>query len=121
MRYKHGDKIVCIDASKQKVLNVGDVYTVDTSVNTTDGRVHIKEWKRFSFNEERFMLVNYNTIRNVTVDDLVSMLKERGLRLAVRDSNKPIIDKEITKEVVDVFIQSFEYLCTSDVVNGNRG
>ena len=55
--WEHGDKIRCIDGSKQKTLELGKVYTVDTSMNTTDGRVYIKENKRFSFLKSRFKLV----------------------------------------------------------------
>ena len=52
-----GDKIRCIDGSKQKTLELGKVYTVDTSMNTTDNRVYVKENKRFSFLKSRFELV----------------------------------------------------------------
>ena len=52
-----GDKIRCIDGSKQKTLELGKVYTVDTSMNTTEDRVYIKENKRFSFLKSRFKLV----------------------------------------------------------------
>ena len=55
--WEHGDKIRCIDGSKQKTLEIGKVYTVDTSMNTTDGRVYVKENKRFSFLKSRFELV----------------------------------------------------------------
>ena len=53
---KDGTKIVCIDDTKQKVLKIGKVYTVDTTLNAPDGRVYIKEWKRFSFSKSRFVL-----------------------------------------------------------------
>ena len=36
---------------------LGKVYTVDTSMNTTEDRVYIKENKRFSFLKSRFELV----------------------------------------------------------------
>ena len=55
--WEDGDKIRCIDGSKQKTLELGKVYTVDTSMNTTEDRVHIKENKRFSFLKSRFELV----------------------------------------------------------------
>jgi len=57
MKFKHNQKIRCIDDSKQKVLKVGEIYTVDTTLSTTDNRVYIKEWKRFSFSMSRFELV----------------------------------------------------------------
>ena len=44
--WEDGDKIRCIDGSKQKTLELGKVYTVDTSMNTTEDRVYIKENKR---------------------------------------------------------------------------
>ena len=34
--WEDGDKIRCIDGSKQKTLELGKVYTVDTSINTTN-------------------------------------------------------------------------------------
>ena len=49
-------KIVCIDDTKQKVLKKGSIYTVDTTLNTSDDRVYIKEWKRFSFSKSRFTM-----------------------------------------------------------------
>mgnify|MGYP000361289227 CR=1 FL=1 len=55
--WEDGDKIRCIDGSKQKTLELGKVYTVDTSMNTTEDRVYIKENKRFSFLKSRFKLV----------------------------------------------------------------
>ena len=55
--WEDGDKIRCIDGSKQKTLEFGKVYTVDTSMNTTDNRVYVKENKRFSFLKSRFELV----------------------------------------------------------------
>ena len=55
--WEDGDKIRCIDGSKQKTLELGKVYTVDTSMNTTEDRVYIKENKRFSFLKSRFELV----------------------------------------------------------------
>lgn len=36
---------------------LGKVYTVDTSMNTTEDRVYVKENKRFSFLKSRFELV----------------------------------------------------------------
>lgn len=51
-----GQKIICIDGSNQKVLKVGKIYTVDTTLNTTEDRVYVKEWKRFSFSKDRFEL-----------------------------------------------------------------
>ena len=53
-KFKHGERVVCVDASDQKVLKLGEVYTVDKTLNTSDNRVFIEEWKRFSFSESRF-------------------------------------------------------------------
>ena len=55
--WEDGDKIRCIDGSKQKTLELGKVYTVDTSMSTTEDRVYIKENKRFSFLKSRFKLL----------------------------------------------------------------
>ena len=55
--WEDGDKIRCIDGSEQNTLKLNEVYTVDTSINTTDNRVYIKENKRFSFLKSRFKLV----------------------------------------------------------------
>ena len=55
--WKDGDKIRCIDDSEQNTLKLNEVYTVDTSINTTDNRVYVKENKRFSFLKSRFELV----------------------------------------------------------------
>lgn len=52
-----GQKIICIDDSNQKVLKAGKIYTVDTTLNTTEDRVYVKEWKRFSFSKDRFKLL----------------------------------------------------------------
>ena len=52
-----GQKIVCIDDSNQKVLKAGKIYTVDTTLNTTEDCVYVKEWKRFSFSKDRFKLL----------------------------------------------------------------
>ena len=57
MKFKPNQKIRCIDDSKQKVLKAGEIYTVDTTLSTTDNRVYIEEWKRFSFSMLRFELV----------------------------------------------------------------
>jgi len=57
MKFKPNQKIRCIDDSKQKVLKVGEIYTVDTTFNAPDNRVYIEEWKRFSFSMSRFELV----------------------------------------------------------------
>ena len=54
---KHDQKIVCVDDTKQKVLKKGNIYTVDTTLNAPDGRVFIKEWKRFSFAKDRFEVI----------------------------------------------------------------
>lgn len=58
MKMKHDQKIKCIDDSKQKVLKVGEIYTVDKTFNAPDNRVFIKEWKRFSFSMSRFEVLN---------------------------------------------------------------
>ena len=55
--WEDGDKIRCIDDSKQKTLELGKVYTVDTSMRTTEDRVYVKENKRFSFLKSRFKLL----------------------------------------------------------------
>ena len=55
--WEDGDKIRCVDGSKQKTLELGKVYTVDTSMNTTEDRVYVKENKRFSFLKSRFKLL----------------------------------------------------------------
>ena len=55
--WEGGDKIRCCGGSKQKTLELGKVYTVDTSMNTTEDRVYVKENKRFSFLKSRFELV----------------------------------------------------------------
>ena len=47
----------CCGGGKQKTLELGKVYTVDTSMNTTEDRVYVKENKRFSFLKSRFELV----------------------------------------------------------------
>ena len=52
-----GQKIVCIDDSNQKVLKADKIYTVDTTLTTTEDRVYVKEWKRFSFSKSRFKLL----------------------------------------------------------------
>ena len=53
-KFKHGEKVVCVDASDQKVLKLDKVYTVDKTFNAPDNRVFIVEWKRFSFSDSRF-------------------------------------------------------------------
>ena len=53
-KFKHGERVVCVDASDQKVLKLGSLYTVDKTFNAPDNRVFIKEWKRFSFSDSRF-------------------------------------------------------------------
>lgn len=53
-KFKHEEKVICVDDSDQKVLKLGKVYTVDKTFNAQDNRVFIKEWKRFSFLENRF-------------------------------------------------------------------
>ena len=58
MKLKHNQKIRCIDDSKQKVLKVGEIYTVDKTFNAPYNRVFIKEWKRFSFSMSRFEVVD---------------------------------------------------------------
>ena len=55
--WEDGDKIRCIDDCYQNTLKLGKVYTVDTSMNTTDNRVYVKENKCFSFLKNRFELV----------------------------------------------------------------
>ena len=55
--WEDGDKIRCINDSEQNTLKLNEIYTVDTSMNTTDNRVYVKENKRFSFLKSRFELV----------------------------------------------------------------
>lgn len=31
-KFKHGEKVVCVDASDQKVLKLGSLYTVDKTL-----------------------------------------------------------------------------------------
>ena len=54
---KHGQKIKCIDDSRQKVLKFGKIYTVDETLRTTENRVYVKEWKSFLFLKSRFEIV----------------------------------------------------------------
>ena len=54
---KDGQKIKCIDNSKQKVLKLGEIYTVDETLRTTENKVYVKEWKSFSFLKSRFEIV----------------------------------------------------------------
>ena len=56
-----GQKIRCVNADNQKVLKLGETYTVDTTMSTTNNRVYIKEWKRFSFSKNRFEIVGEYT------------------------------------------------------------
>lgn len=51
-------KIRCVNTDNQKVLKLGEIYTVDTTTSTTDNRVYIKEWKRFSFSKDRFEIAD---------------------------------------------------------------
>ena len=53
-KFKHCERVVCVDASDQKVLKLGSLYTIDKTFNSPENRVFIKEWKRFSFSESRF-------------------------------------------------------------------
>lgn len=55
--WQDGDKIKCIDNKGVNSLEFGKVYTVDTSMNTADNRVWLKEVRRFSFLKSRFELV----------------------------------------------------------------
>lgn len=63
MKLKPNTKLLCIDDSDQKVLKLGQIYTVSNDVNHSmmsqkDGRVYINEWKRFSFLTSRFEVIN---------------------------------------------------------------
>lgn len=49
-----GDKIRCVDASKQSILKEGHIYTV-MSIDR-ENRVYIEEYKRFSFLRDRFVV-----------------------------------------------------------------
>ena len=55
--WEDDDKIRCINDSKQNTLKFNEIYTVDTSMNTTEDRVYVKENKRFGFLKSRFELV----------------------------------------------------------------
>lgn len=55
--WEDGDKIRCIDDSQQNTLKLNEIYTVDTSMNTTENRVYVKENKGFSFLKNRFKLL----------------------------------------------------------------
>ena len=55
--WEDGDKIRCINDSEQNTLKLNEIYTIDTSMDTTDERVYIKENKRFSFLKSRFKLL----------------------------------------------------------------
>ena len=55
-----GQKIRCVNIDNQKVLKLGEIYTVDKTMSTTGNRVYIKEWKRFSFSKDRFEIVGEN-------------------------------------------------------------
>ena len=55
--WEDGDKIRCINDSEQNTLKFNEIYTVDTSIKTTNNRVYVKENKRFSFMKSRFELV----------------------------------------------------------------
>lgn len=53
-----GDKLVCVDDSNQKVLELGCFYTVaKTDDYNGRNRVYVKEYKRFSFMKDRFKKV----------------------------------------------------------------
>ena len=61
-KFKPNQKLLCIDATNQKVLEHGRVYTVSDDPthlreNQEGGRVYIKEWRRFSFNVSRFEVI----------------------------------------------------------------
>lgn len=58
-KFKHEEKVICADASDQKVLKLGNVYTVDKTFNAPENHVFIKEWKRLSFSESRFESLDY--------------------------------------------------------------
>lgn len=49
-----GDKIRCVDASKQSILKESHIYTV-MSIDR-ENRVYIEEYKRFSFLRDRFVV-----------------------------------------------------------------
>ena len=48
-------KLRCVDDSNQKVLKVGEVYTV---IEIEGHRVYIEEYRRYSFLLSRFEVVN---------------------------------------------------------------
>ena len=52
-----GQKLLCVNDDNQKTLKAGKIYTVDTTLTTTEDRVYVKEWKRFSFSKSRFKLL----------------------------------------------------------------
>lgn len=48
-------KIKCINSDNQKVLKLGNIYTV---LKIEGDRVYIEEYKRFSFLLSRFEVIN---------------------------------------------------------------
>lgn len=52
-----GDKVVCINEDNQSVLKLGCTYTVDLTKTPYGGRFYIKEWQRFAFKADRFILL----------------------------------------------------------------
>lgn len=56
---KDGDKLLCVDASKQRIVKEGQTYTayVRDGINAGEDRVYIKEHKRFALLLSRFKLI----------------------------------------------------------------
>lgn len=62
-KLKPNTRLLCIDASDQKVLKEGVVYTVSDNIHhkgmsQVDGRIYLNEWKRFSFLISRFEVLD---------------------------------------------------------------
>ena len=56
--YSVGEKLICVDSKKQKVLREGEIYTVfQTDDYNGRNRVYIEEYKRHSFSKDRFIKV----------------------------------------------------------------
>ena len=54
-----GVKLLCINATGQKILGHNKVYTVynPLGVHTPDGKVYVQEHKRFAFLLTRFKVI----------------------------------------------------------------
>lgn len=71
-----GDILVCTDDSNQKVLKVGERYTVR---GWESGRILIEEYKRYSFKAERFRYVRQPRIEDLKVGNVVKCVNDLGM------------------------------------------